>query len=62
MSYTGGIKVAGSCNYYLDSPLPFNQVTDQKVTDDVAQTSAASSPPPFSLLFPGLLIQVLMCL
>lgn len=46
MSYTSGIKVAGSCNYYLDSPLPFNQVTDQKVTDDVAQTSAASSHPP----------------
>lgn len=41
---TGGIKVAGSCDGYLD-PHTLNQVPDQKVTDYGVRTSAASPLP-----------------
>lgn len=68
MSYPRGIEVAGSYYKDSDSPSALSQVTDQKVTNDVAEISAASLPAgPYvlsSFLFPiqGLLIQVFLCL
>lgn len=54
MRYTRGIKVVGSCHDCLDSPPDLNQVADQKATDYVAKTSAASplASMLFSFLFP----------